>query len=130
MVGHLALSRATRSVPHVREQRRTRPDAGVRSRARATAAGAPRRARRTRTGARVTIAVPVPDSTWIDVCGLDDLVPGRGVAALVGGEQIAVFLLADGSVVAVDNLDPFSGANVLARGIVGSSGDVVTLASP
>ena len=78
----------------------------------------------------MTIAVPVPDSTWIDVCGLDDLVPGRGVAALVGGEQIAVFLLADGSVVAVDNLDPFSGANVLARGIVGSSGDVVTLASP
>jgi nitrite reductase (NADH) small subunit len=75
-------------------------------------------------------APPVPGSTWIDVCSLDDLTAGRGVAALVGGQQIALFLLLDGAVAAVDNLDPFSGASVLARGIVGSVGDVVIVASP
>jgi nitrite reductase (NADH) small subunit len=73
---------------------------------------------------------PVPAATWIDVCSLDALTIGRGVAALVGGEQIALFLLPDGAVAAIDNLDPFSGASVLARGIVGSVGDVVTVASP
>jgi nitrite reductase (NADH) small subunit len=32
--------------------------------------------------------------------------------------------------VAIGNRDPFSGASVLSRGIVGSRGDVVTVASP
>ena len=54
----------------------------------------------------------------------------RGVAALVDGEQVAVFRTADGSVHAVSNLDPFSGAMVLSRGIVGSRGDRPTVASP
>ena len=64
------------------------------------------------------------------VCAYDDLVPERGVAALVGGEQVAVFRLHDGTVRAVDHRDPFSGANVLARGIVGTRGDRPTVASP
>lgn len=66
----------------------------------------------------------------ISVCGLADLVPGRGVAALVGGEQVAVFRLADDEVLAVQQLDPFSGAHVMSRGIVGTRGDHVTVASP
>jgi assimilatory nitrate reductase catalytic subunit len=52
------------------------------------------------------------------------------VCALVGGEQVAVFRLADGSVHAVGNRDPFSRANVLSRGIVGDLKGEVVLASP
>jgi nitrite reductase (NADH) small subunit len=64
------------------------------------------------------------------VCPYDELQPERGVAALVDGEQVAVFRLHDGSVRAVDHRDPFSGAHVMARGIVGSRGAVPTVASP
>lgn len=67
---------------------------------------------------------------WTAVCRLDDLVPERGAAALVAGEQVALVRLVDDRVLAVQNLDPFSGAHVLARGIVGSRGTTPTLASP
>ncbi|WP_062315868.1 nitrite reductase (NAD(P)H) small subunit [Demequina maris] len=76
-------------------------------------------------------AVPATaSSTATRVCTLADLTPELGVAALVGGEQVAIFLLADGSVHCVQNLDPFSGASVISRGITGSRGDVPTIASP
>lgn len=58
--------------------------------------------------------------SWTTVCDLDDLLPERGVAALVGERQVAVFRLVDGAVHCVDHADPFSGANVIARGIVGT----------
>ncbi|WP_084130059.1 nitrite reductase small subunit NirD [Demequina sp. NBRC 110055] len=64
------------------------------------------------------------------VCAYDDLTPDLGVAALVGGVQVALFRLDDGSVRAVQNLDPFSDAHVMSRGITGSRGDVPTIASP
>lgn len=64
------------------------------------------------------------------VCRYDVLLPERGVAALVGDVQIALFRTHDGSVFAIGNQDPFSGANVMSRGIVGSRGDVQTVASP
>ena len=67
---------------------------------------------------------------WVPVCPFDALVPERGVAALVGGHQVAVFRTFDGMLHALDNQDPSSGANVLARGIVGTRGDVPTVASP
>ncbi|OAN41009.1 nitrite reductase small subunit NirD [Microbacterium sp. H83] len=66
----------------------------------------------------------------VRVCTIDDLEVERGRAALIDGEQVALFLLADGSVHAVDNLDPYSGAQVMSRGIVGSRGDAPTVASP
>jgi nitrite reductase (NADH) small subunit len=66
----------------------------------------------------------------VAVCRYTDLEPERGVAALVDGVQVAVFRLADGSVLAVGHHDPFSRANVIARGIVGTRGDVPTVASP
>jgi nitrite reductase (NADH) small subunit len=66
----------------------------------------------------------------VRVCALADLTVERGSAALVGDEQVALFLLADGSVRGVDNLDPFSGAHVIARGIVGTKGERPTVASP
>jgi nitrite reductase (NADH) small subunit len=69
--------------------------------------------------------------TWVDVCALDDIVANRGVCALVGGRQVAVFRIAPGDeVLAVSNFDPFSKAFVLSRGIVGSRGDRVKVASP
>lgn len=71
-----------------------------------------------------------PTATWVPVCELGALVPERGAAALVGSRQVALFRLHDGTVRAIDNRDPFSGAHVLARGIVGSRGDRATVASP
>ncbi|MEV4263257.1 nitrite reductase small subunit NirD [Kribbella sp. NPDC049584] len=64
------------------------------------------------------------------VCEYDVLLPERGVAALLGDVQIALFRTHDGEVFALGNQDPFSGANVMSRGIVGSRGDVPTVASP
>src|SRR3954453_17371799 len=66
---------------------------------------------------------------WVDVCPVTNLQPGRGVAALVGDEQVAIFRVGD-DVFAVSNHDPFSGANVMSRGLVGTRGDVVKVASP
>lgn len=68
--------------------------------------------------------------TWTPVCRYDDLQPERGVAALVGGEQVAVFRLFDGVLYAIGNQDPLTGAFVLSRGIVGTRGDTPTVASP
>lgn len=67
---------------------------------------------------------------WTRVCALTDLMPGRGVAALLEhDEQVAIFLV-DGTVHALSNVDPFSGAAVLSRGIVGDVGGVPVVASP
>ncbi len=63
------------------------------------------------------------------VCRLADIVPDSGVCALVDGEQVAVFRVGD-AVYALGNLDPFSGANVLSRGIVGDFQGQVVVASP
>lgn len=67
---------------------------------------------------------------WLAVCRVDDLVRERGAAALVDDEQVAVFRLSDDAVHAVQQLDPFSGAYVMARGLVGTRGDAPTVASP
>jgi nitrite reductase (NADH) small subunit len=61
------------------------------------------------------------------------LIPERGVAVLVGDLQVALFRVRSGTddfVYAVGHRDPFSDANVMARGIVGSVGDRDTVASP
>ena len=69
--------------------------------------------------------------TWTDVCAVDDLDRDRGVCALVGPHQVAVFRTSPGDdLYALSNRDPFSGAFVLSRGIVGSKGDVPKVASP
>ncbi|MFI6601098.1 nitrite reductase small subunit NirD [Nonomuraea sp. NPDC050536] len=67
---------------------------------------------------------------WVSVCGFADLLPERGVCALVHGHQIAIFRDFGGGVYALGNLDPFSGAQVLSRGIVGTRGAEPTVASP
>ncbi len=67
---------------------------------------------------------------WYPVCEYSDLLPERGVAALIAGRQVAVFRTFDGAVHAIGNQDPFTGAFVLSRGIVGSRGPTPTVASP
>lgn len=67
---------------------------------------------------------------WRVVCAASGLTAGRGVAALVAGQHVAVFLLADGALLAVDDVDPFSGASVLSRGLVGDVEGRPTVASP
>jgi nitrite reductase (NADH) small subunit len=69
------------------------------------------------------------EATTVAVCRLDQLVPERGAAALVAGEQIALFRI-DDDVFAIAHRDPFTGANVLARGIVGTADDCWYVASP
>jgi nitrite reductase (NADH) small subunit len=63
---------------------------------------------------------------WVAVCTMRQLIPERGVAVLVGGHQVALFRVTspvgEDFVYAVGHRDPFAGANVVARGIVGSVG--------
>jgi nitrite reductase (NADH) small subunit len=67
---------------------------------------------------------------WESICRYEQLLAERGVAALLGGVQVALFRTHDGAVHALDNVDPFSGAAVLSRGIVGDRGGEPTVASP
>jgi nitrite reductase (NADH) small subunit len=67
---------------------------------------------------------------WHEACVLADLSPERGAAALLDGVQVALFRTHDDHVYAVQQLDPYSAANVMSRGIVGSRGEVPTVASP
>lgn len=72
----------------------------------------------------------IVDVRWETVCRFDRLLPERGVAALLGDEQVALFRTHDGAVHAIGNVDPVSGAAVLSRGIVGDRAGVPTVASP
>ena len=76
------------------------------------------------------MTVAIETRHWMPVCKLADLQPERGVAALIDRTQVAIFRTRDGELYAIGNRDPFSGAYVLSRGIVGSRGDVPTVASP
>lgn len=71
-----------------------------------------------------------PQRTWVDVCAVDELLPERGVRALVGADHVAVFRTHDGDIHALHDVDPFSGASVLSRGIVGTRSDAPIVASP
>ena len=89
-----------------------------------TVRGRPRTACRSR-------VYPSHSAAWTTVCDLDALLPDVGVRALVGDTQVAVFRLSrpDG-VFAIDAFDPFSGAPVLSRGIVGDLKGQLVVASP
>ena len=68
---------------------------------------------------------------WVDVCSVEDIAMDRGVCALVADRAIAVFRASpDGTLFALSNLDPFSGASVMSRGIVGSCREIRKIASP
>jgi nitrite reductase (NADH) small subunit len=68
---------------------------------------------------------------WTTACAYDFLIPNRGVGVLLpDGTQVALFKLDDGSLHAVGNIDPFSGAAVMSRGIVGDRGGRPTVQTP
>jgi nitrite reductase (NADH) small subunit len=70
---------------------------------------------------------------WQDICHIDAIVPNAGRCALVNGEQIAIFRVnhsGNDELYAIHNHDPFSQANVLSRGIIGSIKEQVVVASP
>jgi len=69
--------------------------------------------------------------TWTPICTTVDLVPDSGVAAKIQNQQIALFYLPDENrVYALSNKDPFSNANVIARGITGDLQGKTVVASP
>jgi nitrite reductase (NADH) small subunit len=76
--------------------------------------------------------LPTPaHETWTCACAYDHLTPGRGVGVLLDdGSQAALFRLDDGSLHALGNIDPFSGAAVLSRGIVGDRRGRAAVQSP
>jgi nitrite reductase (NADH) small subunit len=81
---------------------------------------------------RTLPARPDETSGWITVCRHDDIVPDTGVCALVHGRHVAVFRIDadDARVFAIDNVDPRAGVSVLSRGLTGSLGERVVVASP
>lgn len=69
-------------------------------------------------------------TVWTPICPYSRVEPERGVAALLDGEQVAIFRTYDGTLYALANQDPVTGSYVLSRGIVGTRGDIPTVASP
>lgn len=68
---------------------------------------------------------------WTAVCAASDILPNTGVCALVEGVHVAIFHIAqEQQFFAIDNVDPMSQASVLSRGLVGSLGDRIVVASP
>ena len=69
---------------------------------------------------------------WNPVCSLDDIAPNTGICALVGDRHVAVFHVTGeaGKLFAIDNYDPNAQASVLSRGLVGSLGERIVVASP
>lgn len=76
----------------------------------------------------------LPHDNWVPVCALSDIVANTGVCALVNGQQVAVFHIDDSAhasrVFAIGNYDPNAEASVLSRGLVGSLGERIVVASP
>ena len=72
------------------------------------------------------------DPTWTSVCSVDDIVPNTGICALVEDRHVAIFHVLDAQegLFAIDNVDPNAKASVLSRGLVGSLGERIVVASP
>jgi len=66
---------------------------------------------------------------WVPVCPLDLIPPEAGVCARLGEVAVAIFRVGE-RVLAIGDRDPFTGASVLSRGIVGDRGGVLKVSSP
>lgn len=66
---------------------------------------------------------------WQRICAIEALWPQVGAAARYRGEQIALFRVGE-AVYCIGNYDPNSEAAVLSRGMVGSLGERIVVASP
>lgn len=67
---------------------------------------------------------------WSAVCQWERVQPGRGVAAWIGGRAVAILRTQADDLYALSNVDPFSQASVLSRGLIGDDGGVAVLISP
>ena len=68
---------------------------------------------------------------WTTACTYGFLLPCGGVGVLLpGGAQAALFRLDDGTLYAIGNIEPFGGAAVMSRGIVGDRAGRATVQSP
>ena len=78
-----------------------------------------------------SIKLDTDTMTWVDVCGLEDLIDNIGICALIENTQVAIFRLSGcEEIYAIQNHDPFSDANVLSRGVVGDLKGQLVVASP
>ncbi len=71
--------------------------------------------------------------SWYKVATTADLVANSGICVLLAERQIALFALTINQqmqLFAIDNYDPIGQANVLSRGITGSLGERLVVASP
>lgn len=75
-------------------------------------------------------AATTADAAWVRVCRLTDLADSWGEAALVNGQQLALFRVGRDDVFAVAQADPATRAHVMSRGLVGTRGRTHTIASP
>lgn len=66
---------------------------------------------------------------WDPVCRINDLIMLGSVAVRAHGQQVAIFRI-DEELFGIDNLDPFCGAAILSRGIVGDLKGQLVVASP
>lgn len=66
---------------------------------------------------------------WHKVCKLSELLPHTGVCVLIGQTEVALFRVG-AEVYALGNQDPFSGTNILSRGIVGDRAGTLKVSSP
>lgn len=64
------------------------------------------------------------------MCRMAQLEVDRGVAALVHGQAVAIFRVADDQIYALGNHDPFAKSSMIARGIVGVRNGIPFVASP
>ncbi|CAI1051055.1 nitrite reductase small subunit NirD [Serratia proteamaculans] len=70
-------------------------------------------------------------SQWTTLCPITDILPGTGVCALIGEQQVAIFRpYADEQVFAISNIDPFAQASVLSRGLIAEHQGELWVASP
>ena len=70
-------------------------------------------------------------SHWTPICEEALLIPDTGLCAKIGDAHIAIFkAAANGELYALSNIDPFSKASVLSRGLIGEAGGDIYVASP
>ena len=76
-------------------------------------------------------AIEIQRATWVPVCSITQVPVDRGVAALLGAEQIALFRLSgEDGVHVIGNIDPFSGIGCLSRGLIGDVAGEPMVVSP
>lgn len=73
-----------------------------------------------------------PESQWNIVCTVEDLIPESGIAVWTPDGPVAIFYVPHRlpALFAISHTDPFSGSNVLARGITGDLKGQPVVASP